>query len=163
MWQYKHTDELYHYGVLGMKWGQRRAKHTPNSQNIKNKKSKHSDNMPTKKWSTNKKVAVGVAATAAVIAGAYGAKKFRDYIRNENAKIAIKNGEKYYTRCCNSLDWKRLYDLASSPKLNSFERSAAGKAQIDMASNAFKRGVSEIENVRFTQAVKNVMNAKMKK
>lgn len=36
MWQYKHTDELYHWGIKGMKWGQRK-KRVPSEDHVKSR------------------------------------------------------------------------------------------------------------------------------
>lgn len=43
MWQYQKTDELYHHGVIGMKWGIRRYQNKDGSLTAKGKKRYSSD------------------------------------------------------------------------------------------------------------------------
>ena len=38
MWQYQRTDELYHHGVLGMRWGHRKAQTSSSSGGVKRKR-----------------------------------------------------------------------------------------------------------------------------
>lgn len=81
MWEYTHYDELYHYGVLGMKWGVRRAerraardKRKNSTQHMTNQELReHNERMRlekeykelTKKKSNGKKILSGVLATTA--------------------------------------------------------------------------------------------------
>lgn len=89
MWEYNHTDELYHHGIKGMKWGVRRARR----QNAKVDKS-------FKKWkeNSNKKanaIDLGKKANVARM----------DYERdrsNKELKRTYKQANREYKKALNS-------------------------------------------------------------
>ena len=64
MWQYKHTDELYHYGVPGMRWGKRKGTSSEQKTDENSRASKGK--------STAAKIlaGIGIAAVATVAVGA---------------------------------------------------------------------------------------------
>lgn len=90
-------DELMHYGVKGMKWGRRKARPVTGgvSGNKRASNREGAEQKPKKKMSRAKKVAIGAAATAAIIGSAYGTYKLSKYVQNKRNTNAARMAEKY--------------------------------------------------------------------
>lgn len=87
MWSYNQTNEIYHFGIPGMRWGIRRNRTTSSKKIAKVSKNKKNNGSSKKKKAINKKklVAVGAVAATTVLA-LYGANKLLDM--KEKASIA---------------------------------------------------------------------------
>ena len=98
------------------------------------------------------------AAVAGTVLAAYGAKKFHDYIRDENGKLALEAGRRAMREASNTTGVKGLYQLADQANADGryarameLERKAA-----DIAVNYGLQTQKDMEKLNFAKAAANV-------
>lgn len=99
MWQYNHTDELYHWGVKGMKWGRRKDKQAYKSTGLKARMARKQNEKVDKSfqdWKINDEkkqnaISLGKKATLAKLA-------YENDRGNKDLKIEYKQANKDYQK-----------------------------------------------------------------
>lgn len=113
MWQYNSLNELYHWGILGMRWGKKSRRIKPsedyiNSQKIKKKKIKELSNKELQEYNNRKnleqnykrltpaKIAIGLAALGGAAVAMENVNKF-----TSQGGTFIKNGKNLFEKMKN--------------------------------------------------------------
>ena len=120
------SEAIYHYGVLGMKWGQRKD---GRPQGYSNGRQRVNSILSPRA----KKIAKGVAIGAGVAAAAYGAHRLgldaaaADYIRNHSRGV-VTDAKRYASRQKSILEGSRKLGSKAMGKSIDLNREIASKA-----------------------------------
>lgn len=118
MANYASNDELMHYGVLGMKWGRRKAtSNAPSGRSTRSTKSTASEAdqaaaKEARKAKAKKAVKIGAAAAGTALA-AYGTYKMSKLLKDKAATKSYENGKKVAEQYFKEM---KKYDGVSVPR-----------------------------------------------